>query len=201
MKTIIQIILGVIVVVLAYLLYDSLMEPIRFNKAVEYRKGLVVQRLKDIRELQVAYKDVYGRYSGGFDTLINFYKNDSLKILRQVGSWDDSAAVAKKLVYTDTIRVAVKDSLFRRVEGFNIDSIAYVPIVHEPFQLQAISYMSISKVVIPLFEVSVHNDVFLKGLDRQSVVNLNDADENMNKYPGVKVGSVTQPNNNAGNWE
>jgi hypothetical protein len=201
MKTIIQIILGVIVVVLAYLLYDSLMEPIRFNKAVEYRKELVVQRLKEIRELQVAYKDSYGRYSGGFDTLINFYKNDSLKIVKQIGSWDDSIAVAKKEVYTDTVKIAVKDSLFKKIEGFNIDSIAFVPIVHEPFQLDAISYMSISKVIIPLFETSVHNDVYLKGLDRQSIINLNDEQENMNKYPGLKVGSVTQPNNNAGNWE
>jgi hypothetical protein len=201
MKTIIQIILGVIVVVLAYLLYDSLMEPIRFNKAVEYRKELVVQRLKDIRELQVAYKDVYGRYSGGFDTLINFYKHDSLKIVRQIGSWDDSIAVAKKLVYVDTIRIAVKDSLFNKVVGFNIDSIAYVPVVREPFQLQAVAYVSLSRVIIPLFEASVHNDVYLKGLNRQSIVNLNDEQENMNKYPGVKVGNVTQPNNNAGNWE
>jgi hypothetical protein len=211
MKTIIQVILGVIIVVLAYLLYDSLMDPIRFNKAVEHRKDLVVQRLKDIRELQVVYKDNYGRYSGGFDTLINFYKYDSMKIIKQVGSWDDSAAVAKKLVYTDTIRVAVKDTLFKwvvvkdalykRVPEFNIDSLAYVPIVNEPFQLYAISYLSISKVIIPLFEASVHNDVYLKGLDRQSIVNLNDEHSNMNKYPGLKVGSVTQPNNNAGNWE
>ncbi|MDR1594812.1 MAG: hypothetical protein LBS43_10095 [Prevotellaceae bacterium] len=201
MKTIIQIILGVVAVVLAYLLYDSLMEPIRFKKAVEYRKDLVVQRLKDIRELQVAYKDNYGRYSGGFDTLINFYKYDSLKIVKQVGSWDDSIAVAKKLVYTDTIRVAVKDTLFKNIAGFNIDSLAFVPIVHEPFELRAISYFSISKVVIPLFEAGVHNDVFLRGLDRQLIVNLNDDDKNKNKYPGVKVGSVTQPNNNAGNWE
>jgi hypothetical protein len=201
MKTIIQIILGVIVVVLAYLLYDSLMEPIRFNKAVEYRKELVVQRLKNIRDLQVAYKDCYGRFAGGFDTLINFYKNDSLKILKQVGSWDDSAAVAKKLVYTDTLKIAVKDSMFRRIAGFNIDSFAYVPLVNEVFQLQAVSYMSISKVAIPLFEASVHNDIYLRGLDRQSIVNLTDEQENMNKYAGLKVGNVTQPNNNAGNWE
>jgi hypothetical protein len=201
MKTIIQIILGVIVVVLGYMLYDSLMEPIRFNKAVEYRKELVIQRLKQIRDLQIAYKDCYGRYSGGFDTLINFYKSDSLKIVKQVGSWDDSVAIAQKLVYTDTIRIAVKDSMFRSVAGFNIDSLAFVPIVHEPFDLQAVSYMSISKVTIPLFEAGVHNDVFLRGLDRQSIVNLNDKDEEMNKYPGITVGNVTQPNNNAGNWE
>jgi hypothetical protein len=73
--------------------------------------------------------------------------------------------------------------------------------VSEQFKLDAISYNSISNVVIPLFEASVHNDVYLKGLDRQSIVNLNDEQENMNKYPGLKVGSVTQPNNNAGNWE
>jgi hypothetical protein len=201
MKTIIQIILGAIVVVLAYLLYDSLMEPIRFNKAVESRKEMVVQRLKHIRDLQVAYKDTYGRYSGGFDTLINFYKHDSLRIVRQVGSWDDSIAVAKKLVYTDTIKIAVKDSMFKSIVGFNVDSLAFVPVVHEPFQLRAVSYMSISKVTIPLFEASVDNDVFLRGLNRQLIVNLNDEDKNKNKYPGVKVGSVTQPNNNAGNWE
>jgi hypothetical protein len=201
MKTIIQIILGVIVIVLAYLLYDSLMEPIRFNKAVEYRKDLVVQRLKDIRDLQVAYKDRHGRFAGGFDTLINFYKNDSLRIIKQVGSWDDSAAVAQKKVYSDTTRIAVKDSIFKSIAGFNIDSLAYVPLVNEQFQLQAISYMSISKVAIPLFEASVHNDIYLKGLDRQSIVNLTDEQENMNKYPGLKVGSITQPNNNAGNWE
>jgi hypothetical protein len=201
MKTILQIILGVIVVVLAYFLYDSLMEPIRFNKAVEYRKGLVVQRLKNIRELQTAYKDGYGRFTRSFDTLINFYKNDSLKIVKQVGSWDDSVAVAKKLVYTDTLRIAVKDSLLKSVKGFNIDSIAFVPLVNEQFKLSDSLFHSISNVTIPLFEASVHNDVYLKGLNRQSVVNLNDEQENMNKYPGLKVGSITQPNNNAGNWE
>ncbi|MDR3246212.1 MAG: hypothetical protein LBT50_07245 [Prevotellaceae bacterium] len=201
MKTILQIILGVIVVVLAYLLYNSLMEPIRFNNAVEYRKELVVQRLKDIRELQAAYKDGYGQFTGSFDTLINFYKSDSLKIVKQVGSWDDSAAVANKLVYTDTIRIAVKDSLFKHVKGFSIDSLAVVPIVGTPFELQALLYQSISNVSIPLFEASVHNDTYLKGLDRQSVVNLNDEQINMNRYPGLKVGSITQPNNNAGNWE
>jgi hypothetical protein len=73
--------------------------------------------------------------------------------------------------------------------------------VHEPFELQAILYMSISKVIIPLFEACVHNDVYLRGLDKQSIINLNDEQKNMDRYEGLKVGSVTQPNNNAGNWE
>jgi len=201
MKTVVQIVLGVAILVLAYMLYDSLMEPIRFNKNVEYRKELVVERLKDIRTLEVAYKDTYGRFAGSFDTLINFYKNDSLKIVRQVGSFDDSIAVAKGEVFRDTIRIATKDTLFKSKAGFNIDSIRFVPIVGEEFKLAAVMYPSISNIDIPLFEASVHNDTYLKGLGRQLIVNLTDEQENMNRYPGVKVGSVTQPNNNAGNWE
>ncbi|MDR1897455.1 MAG: hypothetical protein LBR10_11760 [Prevotellaceae bacterium] len=201
LQIVLQVVLGVVIVILSYLLYDSLMQPIRFNSDVKYRKEFVIQRLKDIRDLEIAYKDVYGSFTGSFDTLILFYKQDSLKIIKQVGSWDDSIAVANKQVYTDTLRIAVKDSLFRQVKGFNIDSIRFVPFVGEQFHLESVMYQSISNVAIPLFEAAVHNDVFLKGLDRQSVVNLNDEDKNMNKYPGLKVGSVTQPNNNTGNWE
>jgi hypothetical protein len=202
MKTILQIVIGIGAIVLAYFLYSSLMKPIRFNDAVQARNELVIQRLKDIRELEVAYKDVYSHFAGSFDTLINFYKYDSLKILRQVGSWDDSVAVAKKQVYTDTIRIAVKDSLFKSVKGFSIDSLRKVPIVGDEFDLDAIIFASVSGVNIPLFEASVSNDVYLRGLDRQSIVNLSDNQLNKyGKFPGLKVGSIDQPNNNAGNWE
>ncbi|MDR2424153.1 MAG: hypothetical protein LBD59_05450 [Prevotellaceae bacterium] len=201
MKTILQVVLGIVAIVLAYLFIDSMMEPIRFNNAVEHRKSLVIQRLKDIRDLEVAYKDRYGRFTGSFDTLVGFYKFDSLKIVKQVGSWDDSLAVAKKLVYTDTIRIAVKDTLFRKYADFQIDSLPRVPIVGEQFELSALMFPSISNVDIPLFEARTHDKVYLKGLDLQSVVNLVDEHQSMNKYPGLKVGSITQPNNNAGNWE
>ena len=44
-------------------------------------------------------------------------------------------------------------------------------------------------------------DVLLKGMDRQLIVNLNEERKITNRYPGLKVGSIDQPNNNAGNWE
>jgi len=202
MKTILQIALGVAILGLAFFLYNSLMDPIRFNNEVEKRKELVVQRLKEIRELEIVYKDRYEKFTGSFDTLIMFYKQDSLKIVRQVGSFDDSVAVAQKRVYRDTIAIAVKDSMFKNIAGFNIDSLRYIPLVKgAEFNLEAVMYPSISKIDIPLFEAKVTNDVYLKGLDRQAVVNLNDKHKSMKKYAGLKVGSVTQPNNNAGNWE
>lgn len=201
MKTILQIVIGIAIVVLAYLLYDSLMHPIRFDREVDRRKTLVVDRLIDIRNLQSAYKDEHGKFTDNFDTLINYFKTGDVSVVRQIGSMDDSAAVAMGLVRRDTIRIPARDTLFKGKAGFNIDSLRFVPLVGNEFDMKAVMYKSISNIIIPLFEAGVTNDVYLKGLDRQLVVNLNDDQKKMNKWPGVKVGSVDSPNNNAGNWE
>ena len=39
---------------LVYLLVDSIQQPVKFNKLKAYRESIAVQRLKDIRDLQVA---------------------------------------------------------------------------------------------------------------------------------------------------
>ena len=201
MKTILQIVLAAVIIVLAYLLYESLMDPIRFNKNVKSRENLVVERLKDIRTLQVIYKSEFGKYTGDMDTLIGFYNTGKIHVIRQVGSLDDSLAVAQKRVYRDTIVIPVKDSLFVNKPNFRIDSLRYVPIVGKKFEMDALIYETQSKVKVPLFEVKAHNDIWLNGLDRQLVVNKNDDDIKSNRYPGLKVGSVESPNNNAGNWK
>ncbi len=59
----------------------------------------------------------------------------------------------------------------------------------------------VSGVDVPLFEASIPFDILLKGLNRQLVVNLNSERVNTERYPGLRVGSIEAPNNNAGNWE
>ena len=54
-KVLTYLILHACIAGLAYALVSSIMEPVHFEKHREYRKGIAVQRLKDIRELQVAY--------------------------------------------------------------------------------------------------------------------------------------------------
>jgi hypothetical protein len=58
-----------------------------------------------------------------------------------------------------------------------------------------------SKAKISVFEAKTPNDVYLQGLDRQEIVNMNDEAKTIGKYPGLKVGSLVEFNNNAGNWE
>jgi hypothetical protein len=106
--------------------------------------------------------------------------------------------------------VKVDTLLLANKANFNIDELRYVPGIEvgeneqrPVFEMEAKIKETSSKVLVPLFEARVANDVFLKGLDKQLIVNLNDEQQNkqMNNYPGLKVGDINNPNNDAGNWE
>lgn len=194
------IVLPIIIVLLGYLIYRSVQEPVEFNKAKEFREKIAIERLKDIRTLEVAYKTKHGRYTASFDTLLDFYNNGMITVIRQIGSLDDSLAVAQKRVFRDSVKLAVKDTLLKR-NGFIIDSIQYIPFSgKQKFEMKAI-IGKVSGVDVPLFEACAPYDLLLGGLKRQLVVNLNYERTSSDKYPGLKVGSVDAPNNNAGNWE
>lgn len=58
-----------------------------------------------------------------------------------------------------------------------------------------------SGIGVPVFQAKAHNNVILRGLDEQLIINLNDQRRTNEKYPGLLVGSLTETVNNAGNWE
>ena len=201
MKTVIQIILSIAILVLGYMLVESIQQPIRFQQEQRARYNRTIERLKDIRTAQLAYRSVHGEYTGSFDTLINFVRNDSFRVIMAIGDTDDSLAVALGQIIRDTIRVSVRDSLFRR--GYPIDSLRFVPYTggREEFFLGAGEVMTGSGLAVKVFEAHVHNDVLLAGLDRQLVINMNDERVKREQFPGLRVGSLTETTNNAGNWE
>jgi hypothetical protein len=210
MRTVIQVLLFVVAVVLAYFIYDSIQRPITFEKERNARYSVAIERLKDIRKAQLAYKDVNGKFTGSWDTLINFVKYDSLRIVRKIGNLTDSMvekgiterkAMQLGLIIRDTIRESVLESLFD--SKFNPEQLKIVPVTDTLayFHLGASVVTTGSGINVPVFEARVHNNVILRNLDEQLVINLNDQRRVQNRYPGLKVGSLTETNNNAGNWE
>lgn len=201
----------VIILALAYFLYESIARPIRFEEAKQKRYDATIERLIQIRNAQMAYKSQFGKYAANFDTLITFVKNDSLKVIREIGMVPDSLTMklsmkeAEKLalklgiISRDTIMVSVLDSLFGK--DFQIDSIRFVPFQNKPFEMAAGIVETASKVKVPVFEAKAHNDIILFGLERQLIVNLNDERTKNEFYPGLKIGSLTEVTNNTGNWE
>jgi hypothetical protein len=209
MKAVIQIVLLVVIIVLGLLLYESIMKPIRFNKEKLVIEEATIQRLKDIRSTQVAFKSEYSRYSGDFDSLITFVKSGTFSVVKAIGSipedlleegMTEKEAVKQGFISRDTVRVSVLDSLFYR--GYPIDSLKFVPFTGSyQFALGAGWIVTGSKVRVPVFEAKVPYSILLTKLDQQLVINYTEEREKITGYPGLRVGSLTEATNNAGNWE
>ena len=225
-KIIIEIVLFLLCVGLVYAIYSSIMKPVNFQKDTDARKEVAIQRLKDIRTLQVAYKSVNGKFTSTIDSLKMFYESGQMSVVMQVGSMDDSLAVAhtekikkanrkitpeqlyemykagdNNLVFSVESKIPVKDTLFHNRPDFNIDSLKYIPFSgKQEVEMDAI-VKQVSGVPVPLFEAKVPYKALLKGLDNQLRINLDAEQRDMNRYEGLQVGSISAPNNNAGNWE
>ncbi len=204
MKTVIQIILIITIAGLAYLLLSGIADPINFQSKKDARYDATIDRLKDIRTAQVAYKSVHGHYTGSFDTLIDFIQNDSLRIVKAIGNVPDSLterqAVKLGIVERDTILISTLDSLFP--PPYPIDSLRFVPYLDKlEFKLAAGNLQTGSSVIVKVFQASVLNRFLLAGLDEQLRINMDDEAIKLGKFPGLKVGSLKEATNNAGNWE
>lgn len=97
-------ILPVAIVALAWAWWAGVQKPVKFDKEKDARSQVAIQRLKDIRDLQVAYKSANSKFASTVDSLILFYNTGKLDVILQVGSKDDSLAV----VNTDRIKKALK---------------------------------------------------------------------------------------------
>ncbi len=193
-----QIVLSVVIIVLGYMIYDSIMQPVRFNKAVSQREAKVIQRLSDIRSSEQFYKKLNDEYTGNFDTLINFLKVAQIPVVSIVHDPTDTT-------YTKTINdtigyVGVADSLFGRRHNFVVDSLRYIPFSGgQLFQLDA-GKIDRSGLKVSVFEADAHFNTFLNGLDKQLVINKIKSSADIEKFPGLKVGSMKEPSTD-GNWE
>ena len=215
------------IVLMSYLLYRSIQQPIEFQEAKDAREAAIIKRLIDIRTAQIEYNEQNEQYCGDWDSLITFIKTAEKKVVKKEGTLTDAMLMkgltekkamelkpeeAEKYGVTDyeTFKATFKrDTTTEMVltstfpEGFNPDELKQVPgIPNATFELEAVvNENPVTGSKIPLFEAKVPYEVYLQGLDRQEIINLIDQAKNMEKYPGLKVGDVVKANNNAGNWE
>ena len=224
-RKIVSILLLLVIAGLVYANIKSIMQPINFNKQKDYRESVGIQRMKDLRTLQEAYKAVNGKFTSSADSLADFYKNGQMEILMQIGSNDDSLAVVnteklkkarrgitpeqmyelykngERLVFSISSKINVKDTLFHSRKDFNIDSLRYIPFSNgDTIQMEAI-IKEVSGVKVPLFEAKMPYKSLLKGLDNQLRINLDADREAMNRYEGLQVRCISSPYVDAGDLQ
>ncbi|MBQ0087564.1 MAG: hypothetical protein KBS72_07785 [Bacteroidales bacterium] len=220
------VLLPIAIIGLVFLVYSSISKPVKFDKERDARKVVAVQQLKDIRDLEVAFKSVYNHFTSDPDSLKDFYLNGKMKVDLQIGSPDDSAAVAntekikkakrgitnaqlydmyqkgeKNLVFTIESEVPTRETILVGRNDFDINKIDVIPFSEGDKVLFDSVIKTVSGVQVPLFEAKMPYNSLLKGMDNQLIVNLNAEMTDTDRYPGLMVGSVENPNNNAGNWE
>ncbi len=199
MKSIIvKIVLFAVIIFLGYMIYQSIQQPVKFLKEKKHREVEVVQRLKDIREVQSYYKNEKGTYTPSFDSLIAFLRYGEIPVVNLIPDPTDTTFTR---TISDTLGfVKVSDSLFSKRRNFKIQDLRFIPYSDgAEFEMGAGS-IDRGGVNVSVFEAKAPFSVYLKGMDEQRIMNLIAAEKAIERYTGLKVGSLTEPSTD-GNWE
>ena len=206
MKTIIQIVLWIVSIGLGYLIYQSVEAPIEFKKVKQERFAQVIAKLKDIRDVEEAYKTVNGKYTKNFDALINFVDTGKYTITQQRDSsfmeHDKHYGIdmLREVKIIDTLGfVSVKDSLFKDDNRYK--TMMNVPFAQngEKFELNA-GTIEKSGYKAPVFEAKVKKDIILSDQPKDLLATEN-TQINVEEVNGdaIRVGSMKEVSTN-GNW-
>ena len=205
---IITLILIPINIVLVFLVYNSINSEVKFIQHAKERIAENVQKLKDLRTLQIAFKRENDVFADNFTSLLDFIQNDSITIIKSVGETPDSLinglqitdaqALEMGLIRRDTFYVSAKESVFNEdylssrdnTYALDINQLSLIPNTNSEYNISA-DVIEKGKVSVQVFEISAaYRDVF-SGLDAEN------KKYDLNSL--LKVGSMTEASLN-GNW-
>lgn len=205
-RKIITYVLYFLSIILVFQIYNSIDAPIEFNKVKNERYLKVIERLKDIRNAQVAFKSVNGIYSDNFDSLVNFIETGQFTIIEKRDSsymqYDRVYRIdmLREVIVVDTLGfVSVKDSLFKNDNRYK--DLALVPIdgIDEKFSIKA-DIIDKNGYNVPVFEVKVSKDVILFDQNKDLLMQEKEtvSVDGVNG-PALVLGSLEDVSTN-GNW-
>ena len=195
---ILKVVLAIVVIALGYLLYSSIMKPIRFQEELTKRNAQIANRMKDIRASQTLYKQFNNAYTSSFDTLFDFLKTGRIPIIKMVPDPTDTTFTR---TISDTLGyVAIEDSLFSKRPNFRMQDMAIIPFSDgRRFEMNT-DKVDKGGVLVPVIEILVPYEYYLSDLSEQDVVNLEATQITINRYPGLRMGSLVEATTD-GNWE
>ena len=189
-------------IILAYFVFNSIDSEVEFQKVAKVRIAENIQKLKDLRQVQIAYKKVNHTYANNFESLIDFLENDSMPIVKAIGETPDTLtdvqALELNIISRDTAYVLAKETVFdaaylnSRKNKFplNINNLISVPNSNTDYSIDA-GQVEKGKVLVQVFEISTTYGAILSGLDAEN------RSYDLNGL--LKVGSMDEASLN-GNW-
>ena len=204
-KPFIVLALWAVIFLLGYMIFNLINDDIKFNKLKEKRYRDIVYKLIDIRDSQVAHKEVTGKYAANFDDLVRFVDTAQVPVLQRRDSTvrDEEKSqqfgvdMQKTIVIVDTLRFySVKDSLFKNTDRYK--RMMYTDIEGQPdlkFDLETDDLDG-----IPVFEAKIDKKKVLHDQDENLVlIELEEKSVDGIRGDSITVGSVKKITTN-GNW-
>jgi hypothetical protein len=136
---------------------------------------------------------------------LNLDPNDKDALYAYV--WENDREVKKNNLQgfrRDTIELNMLQTLYKgEYDEQSIDGIILIPFSNgQRFEVETNNdYKTSQGIRVPLFEARAPFESYLGDLNKQELVNLIDREQKLDHFPGLKVGDIYAPNNNAGNWE
>lgn len=215
-KPIISIALWAITIVLGYLIYSSVMKPIKFDKEKNTRYELAVKTMLDIKKAQSGFKTVHGKYADSFEELVRFIETEKFEIVsrkdtividaernRREGMVPDENGVGgyfKDVILTSVLgTVSVKDSLFKNSDRYKRLDVIKIGELSVPVTLKT-AFVYRNETKVPVFQAVIDKNLLLSDLDQELVANENKV-ESIDEINGDKIllGSLEEAAL-TGNW-
>ena len=214
MKKIIQIILVPVILVLAYLIYEIPAKELAFKAKAKIRIDENIQKLEDIKQAQIHYKQKYNRYADDGNSLLNFLLNDSISTTKKEGETPDSLISEYGLFKADSIaevrgyvvitpdlipaKTVVYDSIYmskrNQLYKLYLPDLLQIPNTNKEYNIETDQLEPYGGQIVQVLQISCNYETILAGLNYKKYPNLYPAEDLL------KIGSLTEVSLN-GNWK
>lgn len=205
MKPILNIVLWILIAFLAYITFQSVYGEIKFNELKDKRYVKVIDKLKDVRDAQLAHRTVTGKFAGNFDDLVKFIdtaeftitqRKDSTVVDEELTRRFGGVEMTKDIVIVDTLgTVSVKDSLFGADDRYK--TMMNVPVGKEGTKVKmeagTLDDIAVFEASVPKLDILYDQNKNFIAKEEQ-VMSVDGV-----RGPSIKVGSMTEITTK-GNW-
>ena len=185
-----------------------------FKEKAKIRIDRNIQKLEDIKQAQIHFKQKYNRYAENADILLNFLLKESIIITKTVGEIPDSLiseygfakadsiaeirkyisripdTISANLVVFDSAYLSERNNLY----PLDIANLFQIPETKKQYNIATDELAPYGGQIVQVLEVSSNYKTILKGLDYKNYPHLYPPDDLL------KIGSLTEVSLN-GNWK
>ncbi|WP_372746318.1 hypothetical protein [Lutibacter sp.] len=199
---ILSILLIAIAAFLVYKINYEIQKPMQFNKEKKVRYAKVIERLKIIRDAEVAFKKVKGRYTDNGEELISFIENGKFALTQTrnvVKTINVGGGITKEIEERVVDTIGYED-VKTKFAGTDYKNMLKIPGTDQNFKIEIGFVEKIAGLKAQVFEVRVDKALILEGLDYNLVKQEKEAigGEDI-KGEFLRVGSLGEVSED-GNW-